>query len=249
MVLFILIVVLSTISCRSIFRPPIRPNFKIKPGKLIKFGKKVVEHAPTVLEVADIAVGLATAKVKDDDWVVWKDLKKIMIPDMKTLTDKIVSYGTKFEDLYSMLHTLDSSIHSEALIRANLTNVVDNVQKNIKRATSAGQKTWTVMKKLRGMSLKNEVLGGIGASGSSILLCCALVISYRKYKAKEELRKTKKFNKMVTAVAKNYMSDHQLHNDRFQDVTQEFQAQGQPLQGLEGSAQENEPRSWIARIF
>ena len=249
MVLFILIVVLSTISCRSIFRPPFRPNLKIKPGKLLKMGQKVVEHAPTVLEVADIAVGLATAKVKDDDWVVWKDLKNIMIPDMKTLTDKIGSYVPKFEDLYNILHTLDSSIHSEALMRANLTNVVAKAQKNIKRANSAALKTWTVMKKLKGMSLQNEVLGGIGASGSSILLCCALVISYRKYKAKESLRKTKKFNQMVSAVAKNYMSDQQLQNDRFQDVTQEFQAQGQPLQGVEGSAQENDSRSWIARIF
>ena len=246
MLLFILTVFFSACSCRTIFRPP---KFSIKPKTALKFGKKVIEHAPKVLEVADIAVGLATAKVKDDDWVIWKDLKKIMIPDMKTLTDKIGSYGQKFEDLYNILHTLDTNIHSEALMRTNLTNAVAKVQKNIKRATSAGLKTWTVMKKLKGMSLKNEVLGAIGAAGSSILLCCALVISYRKYKAKEELRKTKKFNKMVTAVAKNYMSDHQLHNDRFQDVTQEFQAQGQPLQGLEGSAQENEPRSWIARIF
>lgn len=252
MLWFTLIVVLSSSSSRSIFRPPFKPNIKIKPEKVLKIGKNVVKHAPKVLEVADLAVGLATAKVNNEGWVVWKDLKKILVPDMKTLTDKILSYGSKFEDLYNSLHTLDTSLHSETLMRTNLTNAVAKVQKSMKRANSAALKTWTGMKMLKGMSIKNEVLGGVGAAGSSFLLCFVLVISYCKYKAKQEVRKAKKIRKMASAMVRNCMSDQQHQNDRFQDVTDELQAQAHPLQGglhQEASAQQNYSSSWLARIF
>ena len=261
MLLFTLTVIFSPFDCRTIFRPP---NMKIKADNIWKVGQKVVKHAPKVMEVADIAIGLATADVNPEGWVNWKNLKKMLIPDLKSLTEKIVSYGPKLDHLYTLLDTMDTNIKYETLRRTNLTKVVGKVQESIRRANNTARKTWTVMKKLKGMSFKNEVLGGLGATGSSFLLVCALVISYNKYKAEQEEKDTKKLNKVASAMFRNYISEQQLQNDRFQDVTEELQmlpvsapvsaqAQfihgGQQQQAVDGSAQQNESISFLARLF
>ena len=262
MLLFSLTVVFSVCSCRSIFRPPIKPNIKFKTEHVWDTGKKVIKHAPTVLEVADIALGFGAAKVNPDGYVIWKNLKKMLLPDLKTLKEKMMSYGPKLDDLYSILDTLHTNMNSETLKRTNLTNVLGKVQESIKRTNSTALKTWTVMKRLQGMSVQNEVLGGIGATGSSFILFCALVISYIKYKAEQKVREAKKLKKEFSAIVRNYMADQHLPNDRFQDVTEELQlvpgqdgAQAQFLQGgqqqeaVEGSAQQNESSSFLARLF
>ena len=261
--LFTLTVVFSSSSCRSIFRPPsIKPNFNIKPKTVMKIGKKVIEHAPKILEVADVAVGLATADVDPDDYVYWKNLKETLLPDLQSLKEKAMSYGPQLDHVFSILDTLDTNIKSETLMRTNLTNVVGKVQKSIKKANATALKTWTLVKTLKGMSVQNEVLGGIGATGSSFLLFCALVISYTKYKAEQKVRQTKKLKKVASALFRNYMADQHLQNDRFQDVTDELQLvpapdgaqaqflqQGQHQEEEKGSAQQNESSSFLARIF
>ena len=147
-------------------------------------------------------------------------------------------------------------------MRTNLTNVVGKVQESIKKANATVMKTLTVMEKLKGMSFKNEVLGGLGATGSSFLLFCALVIAYTKYKTEQKEKETKKLNKVASAMFRNYISEQQLQNDRFQDVTDELQmvpapvsAQAQFLQvgqqqeAVDGSDQQIESRSFLARLF
>ena len=257
MLLFILTVVFSACSCRSLFRPP-----PIKPKTVLKIGKKMIEHAPKIIEVADVAVGLATADVDPDDYVYWKNLKETLLPDLQTLKEKTVSFGPQLDHVYSILDTLGTNIKSETLMRTNLTNVVGKVQESIKKANATVMKTLTVMEKLKGMSFKNEVLGGLGATGSSFLLFCALVIAYTKYKTEQKEKETKKLNKVASAMFRNYISEQQLQNDRFQDVTDELQmvpapvsAQAQFLQvgqqqeAADGSDQQIESRSFLARLF
>ena len=261
MLLFILTVIFSACSCRTIFRPP---KFSIKPKTALKIGKKVIEHAPKLLEAADVAVALATANVDPDGYVLWKNLKKTLLPDLQTLKQKTASYGPQLDHVYSILENLATNIKSEILMRTNLTNVVGKVQESIKKANAKAMKTLTVMKKLKGMSFKNEILGGLGATGSSFLLVCALVISYTKYKAEQEEKEKKNLNKVASAMFRNYMSEHQLQNDRFQDVTEQLQmlpvsapvsAQAQFMQGgqqqeaVGGSDQQIESRSFLARLF
>ena len=264
MLLFMML--LSTSSCKFVFRGPIKPDIKIKAENIWETGKKVIKHADKVADVANIALGMAN--LDPEGWVNWKNLKKLLLPDLKSLTEKMVSYGPKLEHLYSILESLDTKMKSETLIRTNLTNVVGKVQESIKMANSSALKVWTTMRKLHGMSLKNEVLGGLGAAGSSFLLLCVLMVSYIKYTARMKLRRARKFRKMASAMVRSYIEDQQPQTERFQDVTDDLQlvrtmhaqvhtegpdgaqAQlGQQQGTVEGSAQQNESNSFLSKIF
>ena len=264
--MLLIIVVLSTSSCKFVFRGPIKPDIKIKAENIWESGKKVIKHVDKVAEVANIALGMAN--LDPEGWVNWKNLKKLLLPDLKTLTEKMVSYGPKLDHLYSILDTLKINMKSETLMRTNLTNVVGKVQESIKMANSSALKAWTTIRKLHGMSLKNEVLGGLGAAGSSFLLFCVILISYIKYTARMKLRRARKFRKMASAMVRSYIEDQQPQTERFQDVTDDLQlvrtmhaqvhtegpdgaqAQlGQQQGTVEGSAQQNESNSFLSKIF
>ena len=267
MLLLTLIVLLYSSSGKFLFRGIPKPQMKAE--TVWEAGKKVVKHADKVADVASLAFSMAN--VDPDGWVNWKNLKKMFVPDLKKLQEKIVSYGPKLEHLFILLDDMESNIKSEKLLRTNLTNVVGKIQKSIKMANSSALKTWSTVRKLQGMSFKNEVLGGLGAAGSSCILFFVILASYIKYKAKMELKKSKKMKKLFSAMVRNYMEDQQPQNERFMDVTDEVQlvrplhaqisaeitegAQAQfqesvhQQETVDESAQQKKSKSFVSKIF
>ena len=264
MLLFTLMMLLSFASGKFLLRGMTKPQMKTE--NVWEVGKKVMKHADKVANVANIAFSMAN--VDPEGWVNWKNLKKVFVPDLRKLQEKIVTYGPKLEHLYSVLDNLESNLKSENLLRTNLTNVVGKVQKSIKKANSTALKTWATVQKLQGWSFKNEVLGGLGAAGSSFLLFFVLLVSYIKYTARMKLKRARKFRKMASAMVRSYIEDQQPQTDRFQDITDEVQlvrpihAQvhaevpdgapglvGQQQGTVEGSAEQNESNSFLSRIF